>query len=299
MTKDVDMALDALRSPGKSIFFYRDGDAARLMAAHGPWADVATSDKPTVLILPPLAEEMNRCRRVMSLTQQALADLNIPSLLIDYYGTGDSAGDFSEARLSYWRQDVLDAYSLIGQTGAQNTVLLGFRFGAALALHCADKLNSARHIYAVAPPRTLHQALRQFIRIASLAAQTDGGAATTGVGQKSPAQRLENGEAVNVGGYVVTSQLYHDLAEAGAAALAMPFTSIFVRQGAAANNALSKTQRDHIAQLSQITSDVRSAIVEDAPFWAQGMPEEPGLLPNAIAALVAGNAPIMNAALAQ
>ncbi|MEM7570930.1 MAG: hypothetical protein AAF337_14150, partial [Pseudomonadota bacterium] len=62
--------------------------------------------KTAVIIMQPFAEEMNRCRRLLALTQSALADRGICSLTLDYLGTGDSEGAFQEATLPSWISDM-------------------------------------------------------------------------------------------------------------------------------------------------------------------------------------------------
>ena len=48
-----------------------------------------------VLVVPPFAEEMNKCRRMVTELAIRLAEQGIATLQPDFYGTGDSAGDFT------------------------------------------------------------------------------------------------------------------------------------------------------------------------------------------------------------
>src|SRR3546814_14337350 len=78
-----------------------DGPAWRLFAIHHAAAPHCRQGLGLVY-LPPFAEEMNRSRRMAALQARALAALGIDVLLLDLFGTGDSAGDFRDAR---WRSE--------------------------------------------------------------------------------------------------------------------------------------------------------------------------------------------------
>ena len=52
----------------------------------------------TVLFIPPFAEEMNRARRMVALQARDLAAAGWDVLQLDLFGTGDSQGDFGDAR---------------------------------------------------------------------------------------------------------------------------------------------------------------------------------------------------------
>ena len=112
--------------------FFLDSPEGPLFAIHHrpgpgrPWVG-------NVLCCMPFNEEMNRCRTMVTLLAQRLAGAGIGLLVVDLLGTGDSAGEFSDARWDTWL-DNLEAGRLwlTGQTGGC-TALLGIRLGAILA----------------------------------------------------------------------------------------------------------------------------------------------------------------------
>src|SRR5689334_9630124 len=78
-------------------------DGARLFAVH--WPAAAPSLRQAVLVLPPFAEELNKCRPMLAAQARALAAAGLDVLLVDLFGTGDSDGEFVEARWERWQQD--------------------------------------------------------------------------------------------------------------------------------------------------------------------------------------------------
>ena len=62
-----------------------------------------------VLYVHPLAEEMNKSRRMAAQQARALSTAGFAVLQIDLLGCGDSSGDFGDATWSAWIDDVLAA----------------------------------------------------------------------------------------------------------------------------------------------------------------------------------------------
>lgn len=62
-----------------------------------------------VLFVPPFGEEMNKCRRQVTETAEALILAGYAVLTFDLIGTGDSSGEFTDAKWDAWRSDVASA----------------------------------------------------------------------------------------------------------------------------------------------------------------------------------------------
>lgn len=276
---------------GKSIFMSGDGESARLVAVNGPWKTLANKPRPVVVILPPFAEEMNRCRRLLSLTQSALAQLGTCSINMDYFGTGDSAGEFSDARLAHWEGDVRDACALAKAAGAQSITLAGFRFGALLASQVAPSIPDIKDVFAIAPQDSFQRAIRQFIRIA---ATTQDASATSSPGLRAPGstKRLESGETLEIGGYQLSAALYNDFTSAPSTSkTSANMTVLFVGSGTKPHQSPSATERRQLASLSARSNALRYSHVNDAQMWYQGVPDEPRTLPKALAQAIEGTWP--------
>jgi amino acid adenylation domain-containing protein len=86
------------------------------------------------------AHEYSRCHRAMRELGLRLAREGFHVFSFDYYGTGDSAGEYHEARLDQWQQDLESAIDTFRQfTGLDSVCLLGMRLGGTLAMMTAEK----------------------------------------------------------------------------------------------------------------------------------------------------------------
>ena len=69
-----------------------------------------------------------------------LAARGVHSLRFDYFGTGDSAGETTEADLKGWCGDIETAIDeLTHMTGCRRVILIGMRLGGTLAAEVAAK----------------------------------------------------------------------------------------------------------------------------------------------------------------
>ena len=59
-----------------------------------------------ILIIPPLFDEMNRCRRMLVQAMRGLAERNVGSLLIDLPGCNESLAALEQQSLTTWREAV-------------------------------------------------------------------------------------------------------------------------------------------------------------------------------------------------
>lgn len=91
-----------------------------------------------IIYLPPFAEEMNRCRFTVAQQAGALSELGYAVLLLDPYGTGDSAGDLSDATWEGWVKDVRIAADWL-EARTSLITLWGLRLGALLAADAANR----------------------------------------------------------------------------------------------------------------------------------------------------------------
>jgi exosortase A-associated hydrolase 2 len=199
--------------------FFLDGQRGALFGLlHRPH----TLAQGTVLIVPPFAEEMNKSRRMFTLLAGALAQHGFGTMVFDLYGTGDSSGDFADARWSDWCHDLTCAVSWLTEHVGPNYSLLGVRLGALLAL------DTLRGPLAARPNRLLlwqpvvsgQQYLRQFLRLRIAA-----GMNSEGTGRESASElraQWDSGGSLEIAGYEVAAELAKALDELTLAGLVGP-----------------------------------------------------------------------------
>ena len=87
-----------------------------------------------VLVCGPGPQEYMQSHWALRKLAAALSRTGFHVFRFDYYGTGDSAGDSVEGRMSAWRSDVAQALEeLADVSGAARLSAVGFRLGATLA----------------------------------------------------------------------------------------------------------------------------------------------------------------------
>jgi alpha-beta hydrolase superfamily lysophospholipase len=87
-----------------------------------------------VVLCYPSGHEYQRVHRAFRNLAVSLARLGFPVLRFDYFGTGDSAGEASDATLIRWRADLSAAIDEVKRrSGARKVSLAGMRLGGTLA----------------------------------------------------------------------------------------------------------------------------------------------------------------------
>jgi exosortase A-associated hydrolase 2 len=185
--------------------FFMDGPAGKLFAVH----HLPKTERPArghVLLVPAFNEEMNRCRSMVTMQAQAFANIGFGTLVVDLFGTGDSDGDFSDARWDIWLQDIVAAYSLLSARASGRCAILGVRLGAILAVQALPSLASKPLALMLWQPVTdgkLH--MTQFLRV-RMAANLD----RPHLPKESTASMREQflkGQCVEVAGYLLHPEL--------------------------------------------------------------------------------------------
>jgi len=181
-----------------------------------------------VVVVPPFAEEMNRCRRMVAQQARALAAGGHGVVLFDLFGTGDSEGDFAEARWHNWTDSIESIVAWTLRNGYERYSLLALRAGALLAFSAPrGVIERATRTVLWQPCTSGRTYLRQFLRmrVASGMSEAAGGRKET---IESLMSRFSAGESLEVGGYELDPQLAACLdaasldAEVAAAASGLP-----------------------------------------------------------------------------
>lgn len=116
--------------------FFSSSERPLFGAYHAP------ANKPArnrgVVVCNPFGDEAIKAHRALAQLAAMLAAERYHVLRFDYFGTGDSAGEGSEATAAQWIEDIGDAIDELRDTsGVAKVSLVGLRFGGTLALQAA------------------------------------------------------------------------------------------------------------------------------------------------------------------
>lgn len=129
--------------------FFGD-EAHRLYGCHHSPTNAAHGE--AILICSATAHEYERCHRATRQLAVQFARARYPALRFDYFGTGDSAGDYAEASLSRWRDDIAAAAAECRRRSRRRSLcLVGLRLGATLAAQAASALEGVTQLVLYAP----------------------------------------------------------------------------------------------------------------------------------------------------
>lgn len=165
-----------------------------------------------VLILPPFAEEMNKSRHMIANMAHKSASHGYNVLIFDLFGTGDSQGDFGESSWETWLEDIGIVLDWLYNKNIKTVTIIALRTGALFAesiLHNV-KLNIDKLIF-WQPVSNGGLFLNQFIRL-KLAADMVADSKTR-ISAKDIKLQLENGESVEIAGYMLNPALFIPMTE--------------------------------------------------------------------------------------
>jgi alpha/beta superfamily hydrolase len=119
--------------------FFGDDDA-RLYGIYAE-ARAAASQPRAVLACYPIAGEYMRAHRAFRQLTTLLTRKGVHVMRFDYFGTGDSLGDFDDASVARWRADIGAASAELRElSGASHVAAVGLRLGATMALLASEEL---------------------------------------------------------------------------------------------------------------------------------------------------------------
>lgn len=246
--------------------FYLDGEYGQIFCL---FSDVPDDDiKEVWLCLAPFAEEMNRCRVMVAMQARKLATHNVATLIPDYYGTGDSGGDFSDATWDAWKSDIHTAIHWLEAKGIKRIRLWGIRMGALLAAEIAsESAGKFDQLVFWQPVVDGKMMLTQFLRVRVAAAMDRGEAKET---TKAMRDRFSSGKSVEIAGYNLSGALAQAIDSKHLGQLSLPaHTQVeWYEQYNEATNSISMPSQKVISQWSEEHKvSVNENTFVGAPFW--------------------------------
>lgn len=235
-----------------------------------------------VLLAPPFAEEMNKCRRMVALAARALASQGWHVIQTDLFGCGDSAGEFGEADWSEW---VADLQRMVEPRRATDREiwLWGIRAGA-LLLPPLLELHPMANVVLWQPALDGAQVLNQFLRLRTSAGLFHEAPMSD---RKSLREQLSRGEPLEVAGYVLSPRVANEMA---AARLDLPpgfggrveWFEVADDVGEAPSRRTASVLQSWRAR----GHDIAFECIEGAPFWQTvEIAEVPALVERTVSAL--------------
>jgi uncharacterized protein len=256
-----------------------------------------------VLYIHPLAEEMNKARRMAALQARALALAGFDVLQMDLLGCGDSSGDFGDATWQSWIDDVVQACRYLQHPSrrpgkhskAPALWLWGLRAGCLLATQAASQAGMTCNFLFWQAPSFGQPLLTQFMRL-KLAGNLQGAQAKGVMAQMRT--QLACGESVDVAGYKLSPGLATGLMRATLTPPApQPRQRLdWFELSTQESDSSSIATAERFAQWQQAGLDARLHRVRGPSFWQTTEIEEaPALISATTAALLACTPPTLKA----
>jgi exosortase A-associated hydrolase 2 len=247
--------------------FFLPSSAGRVFCIyHEPSGDVETWGN--VLVVPGFNEEMNRCRSMVTIQAQALAQQGLGTLVIDLYGTGESDGEYGDARWDTWLEDIRCATDWLDEQPGGCVALLGIRLGFPLAVSAVRNAPKIRMLIAWQAVVDGKSYFTQFMRmkIAANMDRTDIPKETSG-GMRA---QLAAGSSIEIAGYEINPELGMALDSLKLAELLPPETSkvIWFEKAAGAEGALSPASEKLVESWQQSGNATEIKLFDGPAFWA-------------------------------
>lgn len=220
-----------------------------------------------VLHAPAFAEEMNKCRPMVSRQARALAADGAVVVVPDLSGTGDSAGEFCDADWPRWVTDIRAVHQWCLGQGAGSVLLWGVRLGCLLAIESLAELpdDSVSGLLLWQPVLSGAVHLNQFLRLRTAASMMQGASESVA----DLRAQLDGGQVLEVAGYALSPDLYGSVAHAATDKLPLPpgCPLAVLEVVAEAGKALLPVTAKQVDAWSIEHPDCSAATVQGSPFW--------------------------------
>ena len=267
--------MNASKRPQVEAFFLPGGKDNIFAVFFAPINPKGTS----IIYVPPFGEEANRCRAIAAQQAREFAKNGYGCLLIDPYGTGDSAGELKNATWDIWQKDITAAANWLEQKTSGNLILWGIRLGALLATSVANQ-NPAlfKQLIFWQPVLDgkiyLTQVLRQ--RIISLQERNEPAETTAQMMEK-----LANGQPIEVAGYTLVEALTTDIKNTAFKHFKQfdPINIAWLETIVQEDNTLSIASQRAIEHMTSLGVSVKPELIISPPIWTlQKRTEAPTLI---------------------
>jgi exosortase A-associated hydrolase 2 len=221
---------------------------------------IDSAPKGAILYLHPFAEEMHKSRRMAALQARRFATKGYAVLQVDLTGCGDSACDFGNATWETWLDDARRAYAWLSAKTAGPIILWGLRTGASLAVELASALSGVKCLLLWQPVEMLSIGQAQS-------------------GTKDLRAKLEAGEGIEVGGYMLGATMARDLARLKLADSSPPCPVEWIEIGTDDSDTPNPTSQRIVDAWRTKGVNVHTRTINGESFWVtQEITECPSLI---------------------
>ncbi len=183
-------------------------------------ADANLPFQGTVLHLPAFAEEMNKSRAMVASQAREMAGVGYDVLLPDYFGTGDSGGEFCEASWEIWLEDMQNCLAQLSRKPLGPLVLWGLRLGGLMAMQLSGELETQpSRLILWNPVLSGEQYMQQFLRLRLANSMMYGESKEKAADLK---KHLEDKGCLEVAGYELSNDMFMQLCSRNAESLDIP-----------------------------------------------------------------------------
>ena len=203
----------------------------------------------------------------VSMQARSFAAAGYVCTIIDFFGTGDSQGRLSDSSLTIWLDNIrLTIDTLQGEVSAP-VILWGLRLGGLIALQYATQVpGNIQDIILWQPVNAANVYVKQVLRqrVASLMVR-DLPAETT----KEIRQRLEEGEEIEVAGYMIGGSLVREIEgiDIGAMSDLCSGKIFWLEHVTEAGKEIGVASGRAVKLLSQQGGSVEVSTFSDPPVW--------------------------------
>ena len=220
--------------------FYFGARQRRLFGIYEPAVPGSSGERAAVLCHPWGAEYVHAHRTMRRLAIK-LSAAGFHTLQFDYFGTGDSAGEMTDADLDGWENDVesaMEELKDIAGVGVAQVALVGLRVGAAIAAKVAARRPEEVNALALWDPVVSGGAYLQSLRAAHQPKECRIDL------MSAESERLLQQDVTEIQGFPLTARMARDLEaiDLGAAIPATPArTLIIISEQTSSHDALRST----------------------------------------------------------
>lgn len=173
--------------------------------------DFQESKRACIVFCAPFAEEKLWSHRLFVYLARELCQVGYTILRFDYYGHGDSQGDFVDATLESRLTDINTSVSFLQKTYTVKSLgILGLRLGASLAMLSGKRNSCIDYQILLEPVVNGYKYIQRCLR-SNIASQMviHGTIKKT---RKDLVNDLQAGISVNIDGYLLSDKLYQEIA---------------------------------------------------------------------------------------